>query len=380
MVGLSMLKVLRTKALVFFLSVLLISAFFYLAFNNTFGMRTTLYLDTKIHELSTIQKGEVIQRGAEEKILVTLSGRVGMLARQVEVAVVNNEKFSIHPKEWLNLDNDPYGTFFKGGILIPSGLSTIFLKSNRNNSPSPRTSNAFELSVGEIFIVAGQSNAGGSSNTLFIPRSNFVHTGQFQEDGSLIWKNGADPQIMGGGGSVWPLVGDQLFLKLNVPIGFINVAAGATSIIEWQPDHIHFQQLVKAVKSIKPHGHRAILWHQGESDHWISAGEYYHLLSNLIQKVEEETKLPIPWMVAQASYKDDMISEAVREGQRRSWEMPRVFEGPDTDGLQSIYRHDNVHFNEEGTRAAAALWTEKIYQAFFKHQEPIEETAEAKAY
>jgi hypothetical protein len=285
----------------------------------------------------------------------------------------------VHPMEWMDLDKNPYGTFFNGLIRIPSGVSTIFLKS-RSGHPFQRNANGFEVSVGEVFIVAGQSNASGSSNALFIPSSAQVRTGQFQEDGTLVWKHGADPQVMGGGGSVWPLVGDQLYQKLGVPIGFINVAVGATSITEWQPSDENFQQLVKAIKSIKPGGPRAILWHQGESDHRMSAEQYNELLSNLIKKTEEETNMKIPWVVAQASYYNGKVSGAVRLGQKRTWQMPEVFEGPDTDGLDSLYRHDNIHFNEAGTRAAALLWTEKISDAFFRNKESKDGSVEARAY
>ncbi len=99
-----------------------------------------------------------------------------------------------------------------------------------------------------------------------------------------------------------------------------------------------------------------------------------------INKVEEETHVRVPWIVALASYKDNMISQAVREGQRKSWKISNVFEGPDTDELEKKYRHDNIHFNEMGTRTAADLWTEKIYNAFFKSPELLKDSILAKAH
>ena len=179
-----------------------------------------------------------------------------------------------------------------------------------------------------------------------------------------------------GGGSVWPLVGDDLAERLKVPIGFINVASGGSSILDWQPGKPAFKQMADALRQTQPHFVRAILWHQGETDknRGMIADEYFTALKRLIQGIREETGFKGPWVVAQASYSDGTVGEGVRRAQAMTWREGLALPGPDTDTLGATFRDADfrVHFNESGTREAARLWTDSIMKCLFAPNLPTQ--------
>ncbi len=330
---------------------------------KNFGLGTLLLLEPKIYSWSSIQEGQIIQRRDRGFLSLKLSGHVGLRAHSVEVAIAQMGKEVILEKDWKLLEASPKWSYFEGTVPVSPGWLKIFA---RSKGTGYRRANSIQIGIGEVFIVAGQSNALGTAATLFIAKSQKVRVGQVQRNGKIVWKSGDDPQILNGGGSVWPLVGDRLVEQLNVPIGFINVAKSNTSIRDWQPGQKNFQRLLKVIEISKPYGARAILWHQGESDQEMNTDEYYSQLSTLIQKIQKMSKLKIPWMVASTTYAyHGKISEHVKAAQKRTWENHLALQGPDTDVFGELYRRDGVHFNEVGTRQVAKLWFEKIHAAFF---------------
>lgn len=341
---------------------------------NWFGLRRMLYLDRRIHALTFPQPGQVLQRGADALATVPLTGRVGWLARTVEVATTQADDLDVAEHEWQVLGS-PTRTSFQGRLALPTGCSRLFVRVGE-----PRPPQAFnhvetcEVCVGEVFVVAGQSNAAGSCATLFTARSPFVRTGQLDDADRLVWKLGDDPQTANGGGSVWPLVGDALVERLEVPVGFVNLAVGGSSIRDWQPGTANFTRLVQTLRALGPTGARAILWHQGESDAGMTADDYARYLRALITATHQALGTSaVPWVVAQASFKDGQTYDGVRAGQQQVWASGLARRGPDTDQLGPALRQpDRVHFNAEGTRAAAGLWTAAILEAIFQAPPPAD--------
>lgn len=332
--------------------------------HNWFGLRRALYLDRRIHAVSLPVGGQVVQRGADDTASIVLTGRVGWLAQTVEAAIADNQTVN----RWQPLDA-PTWTHFHGTLRLPTGCQTVWLRVGE-----PRPPQAFnhvevgEVCVGEVFIVAGQSNAAGSCATLFAATSPLVRTGLVGDDGRLTWRAGHDPQVLNGGGSVWPLVGDVLAKRLETPVGFVNVAVGGSSIRDWAPGTPYFERLVMVLRALGPQGVRAVLWHQGESDSALTAEEYATRLTAIIEATRSvvKTEPPLTWVVARASFKDGQTFAGVRDGQRRVWETGLALPGPDTDQLGPDMRQpDQVHFNTAGTAAAAQLWAAALLQEVF---------------
>ena len=249
------------------------------------------------------------------------------------------------------------------------------------------------VGVGEVFVVAGQSNSANVGEERLRPATGLVAT----LDGAG-WRRADDPQpgAEGGGGSFLPPLGDALAERFGVPVGFVACGIGGTSVREWLPAGVAFPSpptvesrvrqrpagrwecdggayamLVRRMKTAGPEGFRAVLWHQGESDanqgptRTLPGDLYREYLATLIRSTRRDIERDVPWFVAQASYHvpGDESSPEIRAAQAAIAADGFALAGPDTDTLTGSLREaggKGVHFSGAGLRAHAALWLEKI--------------------
>jgi hypothetical protein len=250
------------------------------------------------------------------------------------------------------------------------------------------------VGVGEVFVVAGQSNSANHGEEKQSTKSGKVATFDGQR-----WQLSNDPQpgASGGAGSFLPPFGDALAQRFNVPVGFIACGIGATSVREWLPKGTRFpnpptltgrvQQLpsgeweckgeafamlVERMKQLGPHGFRAVLWHQGESDanqqdsaRTLAGKLYREYLELVIRESRRELGWDAPWLVAQVSYHvpGDEASPDIRAAQASLWKDGIALAGPDSDALKGDLRENGgkgVHFSGPGLREHAARWVEKV--------------------
>lgn len=285
-------------------------------------------------------------------------------------------------------------TIFNGGFRAETGAHSVELRVLRDGQPIA-TQPAVKFFVGEVFVVAGQSNSANHGATKTKATSDQVFTLTPKGD----WQPCADPQpgASGNGGSFLPALGDELQQRLGVPIGFIPCGIGATSVREWLPSGVPFPNpptivsrvrktadgqwesdgkayamLVKRMESIPCF--RAVLWHQGESDanqkdatRTLSGKLYADYLKTLITRTRNDVGAyrSGPWFVAQVSYHgpDDVGSEDIRAAQASLWKDKVALEGPDSDALRGPLRDNGgkgVHFSGEGLKAHAHAWAEKL--------------------
>ena len=251
-----------------------------------------------------------------------------------------------------------------------------------------------KVGVGEVFVVAGQSNSANHGEQQLQPTSGKVAA----FDGRR-WQAANDPQpgASGGGGSFLPPLGDALAERFGVPIGFIACGIGATSVREWLPagtsfpdpptltgrvrqlpdgrwesDGAAYAMLIERMKSLGPEGFRAVLWHQGESDanqqepsRTLPGERYREYLTAIIAASRRDIGRAIPWFVAQASYHvpGDEASPDIRAAQAAIGSDGTAFAGPDTDSLKMEWREaggQGVHFSGPGLKEHARLWLEKL--------------------
>lgn len=250
------------------------------------------------------------------------------------------------------------------------------------------------VGVGEVFVVAGQSNSANHGEEKQTPQ-----TGRVAAFDGKGWRLALDPQpgASGGGGSFIPPLGDALVKKFDVPIGFVACGIGATSVREWLPKGATFpnpptitnrverlpdgkwaskgaafEMFVTRMNALGPQGLRAVLWHQGESDanqkdpaRTLPGKLYRAHLEQLIRESRRAIGWDAPWFVAQASYHvpGDEGSDDIRAAQASLWKDRIALEGPDSDALKGDLRERNgqgVHFSGKGLREHAANWAEKI--------------------
>ncbi len=250
------------------------------------------------------------------------------------------------------------------------------------------------VGVGEIFVIAGQSNSANHGEKWQRPKSLLV----VAYSGNR-WAAANDPQpgATGNGGSFIPPFADAIAERFQVPVGIIACGVGATSVREWLPqghlfpnpptltNHVAalgsgewqsggaiFRQFITRLRALGPHGFRAVLWHQGESDanqrdpsRTLPGQLYTRFMEQLIRDSRRDVGWEFPWFVAQASYHtpDDPASPDIRAAQSALWKSGIAIEGPDTDALTGDLRDNGgkgVHFSERGLREHAARWVEKV--------------------
>jgi len=308
------------------------------------------------------QAHQVVQRDATGQAWLRVTGQLQVWQGVIEargVAVQGGKDTA-----WTLIDPHP-GKTFVGHLQLEQGWYQLQVRL-RDGDETVLQMTTGEFGVGEVFITAGQSNSANSGKPPQTPQDKRV--GAWGPGG---WQFAADPQPIatGAGGTPWPLLGGLLAAKLDVPIGFISVGWGGTSVAQWLPGAAKklYPRLLLAADQLGPEGARAVLWHQGESD---AAGKtstkvYADRLKTVIAAMRKDAGWPIPWYVARASYLPKAAPTAmaaVVAGQQAVIDAdPLVLPGPLTDDLiGSKWRHDLVHFNGAGLLEHATRWADLI--------------------
>jgi hypothetical protein len=333
---------------------------------------------------------QVVQRHSRAEGRLTISGvRKDARGTQLEFRLLDAQGQGA----WRQLDTGSEDAF-SGTITAPSGgWYRLEARLTQDGKAVAETSVA-HVGIGEVFLVAGQSNSANHGEEKQTVKSGLVAS----FDGQA-WQVAHDPQrgASGKGGSFLPPLGDALASKFGVPIGFIPIGIGATSVREWLPAGVTFPSpptilsrvtkrpdgswesngaafgtLVSRLKHFGPRGFRAVLWHQGESDanqkdptRTLPGMLYQEHLGRIIRDSRQAAGWEAPWFVAQVSYHvpGDEASEDIRAAQAALWKAGLALVGPDSDALKGDLRErggKGVHFSGPGLRRHAAAWAEKI--------------------
>ncbi|MCF0069137.1 T9SS type A sorting domain-containing protein [Dyadobacter sp. CY261] len=321
---------------------------------------------------------------------------------------------------WITIDDQLSAGQFLGSVKIKGGWYQLEVRGVNGTTPSAAAT-VSRVGVGEVFVVAGQSNStGGDSNpngpgashdqvnsvnfqnfdpsTLTIaPYSNvqlpcpeFVHldanvkTAPF---GNYAW--------------CWGSFGDKIYEKFHVPVMIFNGGWSSTGIDNWKqstdpngvttsafgytfPAGLPFGHLRLALNNyIAQLGIRAVLWHQGETDNFLEQpgdNTYNRYLSSLWDVVNASRnysgKPNLAWVVARASRftvnglsrVSGNVVNAQNELINNDGLYPNVFQGPETDPYYNIeYRQDEIHFRGDGVTPSpdGHIYSGLIYLAGF---------------
>ncbi len=369
---------------------------------------------------------QVFQRDNLNQATISVLGNTSNKADKIQVSLVPVHQNQGKLVDWILLDDHPIAGVFQGKVLVTGGWYRLKVRAYQGN----RLIDSTELSrvgVGENFLIAGQSNAGGTFRKPVeigaqddrVNCANFF--AQFTADNPSITHRfiGTYSQAfpfdtfnqMGSFATIgptglslhyWPAVGDSLVKKYNVPVCFINTGWGGSSIRNWAESS-------RAVPSINPWvpelfyqlgfpyknltrsleiygqkmGFRAILWHQGETDAQFKmpANTYKNYLVEIIKASRKDANFDIPWIVAQASRgggctdSTAILSAEIRSIQKfvttDSSGLKQVFEGPNTDVIEVPRNPDApyytcVHFSPAAFGDLAVAWTASIDAAIKK--------------
>lgn len=305
---------------------------------------------------------------------------------QWEVRIVNSDGSAV--VDWMLIPTVPLDRYLNVKLKVPQG--GWYVAEIRNGLDPKEQVRSEMFGVGDVYLVAGQSNSANYGSVRTQSASGKVSAFDGRQ-----WQLAHDPQPGAAGeqGSFVPALGDLLFEREQVPIGFASVGVGGTSVREWLPRGARFEKqpttgancwkhpdggyessgmlfnrLSERLMYFGPAGVKAVLWHQGESDagqaragypedRQIRGADYRSYMELLIERSREVAQWQVPWLVAQTTYhsEEDPSDAEFRNAQRGLTELESVFAGADTDSLRAEYR-DGVHFNQRGLAAHAKLW------------------------
>jgi len=338
---------------------------------------------------------QVFQRQGRLVGTILVNGSASPQASNVRVRITGPSISGELPGKWTKLALNPTTHQFHSRLETAAGGFYAVEVQVRQGHRLLASTTIPHVGVGEVFVISGQSN---STNYGEVPQT--TQTGMVTTFDGDSWRIANDPQPgtqdNSKKGSFIPSFGDALYRKYRVPIGIASVGHGSTSVRQWLPagepvevmptmtkfvitnpdgtlvsDGTLFNGMMHRIRQFGPHGFRAILWHQGESDshqkpeHEISGETYRRMLEHVILSVRKQAGWDIPWFVANASYGTPEVPSwpPVREAQQSLWKSGVALEGPDTDTLGSRYRQNNgkgVHFSDSGLQAHGQLWADAV--------------------
>lgn len=356
----------------------------------------------RVHiNLSSPVDYQVVQRAdrSEGKLIIAGSivseGKSGLLPQILQARLTGKSAAGDLPGLWQELPFDPQVSAFRGSLKVPAGgWYRLEIRALWTNDVIAATADVDHVGVGDVFVIAGQSNSANYGEQ----RQTNV-TGLVAAYSGTNWQMAADPEPGAGGtkGSFMALFGDAMVNQFHVPIGIVAMGIGSTSVREWLPAGtrlsnlppltrnvvtvgpgewesagIIFSNFTARMKSFGPQGFRAVLWHQGESDGKQAnparslPGDLYHQdIKQLILDSRQVLGWDAPWFVAQVSYHNinDVSSPDIRAAQKALWDEGIALAGPDTDTLTGLMREKHgagIHLSDQGLHEHARLWAKKV--------------------
>lgn len=338
----------------------------------------------------------VFQRSNSNSAVVYFSGNYRLRLDQIQVRLIPINGGS--DTGWQTIVQNPRAGVYKGALVVNGGWYQAKVRGLVNGEVKTETT-LDRIGVGEVFLIAGQSNAqgyygrgqkGASDDRVNVVTSlynPFDSKPSYPYFGHLNAESAIAPN--GQGAWCWGALGDLITQRLNVPVLFMNAASEGMPIGEFIKSAEGFQGTNPYSGNKAPAGYpyasmtdaihywthmtgiRAILWHQGESDNYLNTSKdtYSSQLKRLIELSRNNSAKNISWVVARASKdpqgEDANIIAAQNDVINSTY---NVFAGPNTDFIKD--RTDNVHFSATGMLTAAQLWSESLNPTFFAQSTP----------
>lgn len=359
----------------------------------------------------------IFQRSNANQANISIGGYYTQAVDRVEARLVPVLAGQGQAVDWTVIQNSPQGGSFLGTLTGRGGWYTLEVRAFQGGVQIGRDAIS-RVGVGEVFLVAGQSNAQGffgfGATAAADDRVNAVTWDNQNSDNTtnptLSFAQITAEMLIGPRGRsawCWGALGDLLAKKLNVPILFMNAGWFDTSTQNWldaaqgKPVKNRLDQLLPAgmpyanlKASLQYYGSilglRAVLWLQGENDAaaGVSKTAYQSSLQGLIDvaRLEQgEVLSSLPWVFARTSRyafnKTSFTSQSIIDAQNAVINIPfnKSYAGPFTDNIQvprpatnpTNGEDDNVHFQGQGLKDLASAWDNSLPPGFFATVVPV---------
>ena len=304
----------------------------------------------------------------------------------VQLRIVREDDGSVAAgsTDWQEADAQEGSSWSHTFTLVPAGgLYRVETRSviDRNNAEwSPHGDTVHHIGVGDLWIIAGQSNAAGyGRGPVQDPPQLGVHILKNDETWDIAAHPLNDttrnhhPNLEGAnpGHSAYLRFAKDLHAVLGFPIGLIQTSLGGSPLSEWNPmENLEAPLYRNLMHCVELAGIqvRGMVWYQGESDCSASlAPTYRERFEQFIHSLRDDLKQPdLAVIVAQLNrYTGTLDSEGhrgwslIREAQRQAVSLGRVAVVPTTD----LSISDLIHTSSDGNlvlgsrKARAALGT-----------------------
>ena len=312
-----------------------------------------------------------------------LREEVPMKAPQVFARVVREEDG--RPLQyWQKAHMDETRAGWEISLKVPAGglyrLETCLAEENEQILEwAMRGDMRFHLGVGDLYVIAGQSNSAGyGKDPAYDPPEPGVHL--FRNCGR--WDMAAHPmnestgtihpvnqESANPGHSPYLAFGKMLRREIGYPVGLLQTSLGGSPLRGWNPkeDGRLYRSMMEVIRS-QGGKIKGVLWYQGCSDtNREDSSTYLKRFGEMVSSMRQELQQDVPFLTVQINRQTGVLEEdrgywgMIREVQRQAaHEIPGVFVIPTLDyTLMSDGIHNSAVSNVAmGERLAAAALRE----------------------
>ncbi|GAB3489727.1 hypothetical protein GCM10027341_00470 [Spirosoma knui] len=334
----------------------------------------------------------VFQRTLANKAVITVAGVAPAAATRIEARFVPLAIGQGEVTPWIKLDRLPASSSFLGQATVSAGWYRLDVRAKAGASVLAET-HVNRVGVGEVFVIAGQSNVYGGFERAISAINDRVSCVDFRQDSlseqllplqfsHISYGTNLGPSQPA---HLWGSLGDSLVRRLNVPVLFLGAALGGTSSSQWQQSAAGLvgstpgQSVYRRLGAVLLHyvartGARAVIWHQGESDINTDAETYFTNIKFIIEKSRQQLGgYVLPWLVSRVSYIGGQTNSRVIAAQNRLiTDVPSVFAGPATDSITGPQnRPDGVHMQGAGRTRFVVSLNQSLSDSFFQQAIPF---------
>lgn len=353
-------------------------------------------------------KNTIIQRDQSNLGRLNVSGTCTFPYAKMEARLVSFPQSGTATEPWKALILPAQQGIFSGSLVAKGGWYKLEIRGTLSTGEVDTVS-VQPVGIGEVFLVAGHSNAmglpdlGAKSPSDRVVSFNALNK-SLNGDNITVAPNlpmpvphfeplKAENRIFPSGESAWYWgeLGAYLVARLGVPVLFMNAGWAAASSVNWResaegkntlnmyvgkewPNRQPYSNLINTLRYYHSWlGVRSVLWFHGENDaaHLkISQADYYKNLHRMFALTAQEFGHSLGWVVALCTV--SFINEPylpVLDAQIQLAAEPNNWRGPYTDTIQvprPAHGHfENVRGGTQGLTQMAQAWNRALSDAFF---------------
>ena len=268
---------------------------------------------------------------------------------------------------WQIIDTNPSKKEFSGTLTnqkVGQGLLEI-----RFENASHTIFYVNNVGIGDVFVIAGQSNAAGAANKLqSLDPTNPYFSTAFLKHTWYIYDSW----------SVFTLVANYIIQNEEIPVGFIETAVNSSDIDFWTENNEGFREMIQSIHEATNGSMNisGVLFFQGESNSRYTSSlpfgnynDYKIKLANFTSNSLNNTqaKKILVGQIGQVFDYDSRGIDDIRQAQQESWDDYKIGFGPVT---YDIGPHDDgVHFTtDKELQVLAERWWVSIAHNIYEKE------------